>query len=178
MKPPRNFLYLFGGLLINTHNIQSIKKFRHFIMEDRIMVKAEGSIIINAPVEKVFGLLLDTEKLPDWLPLMMEVHDIQGKGVGKKFKWTYKFIGIPFEGMTEVVEEIPNKKVVTKSKAGIESVWTFNLNKEGGGTKVDLVVEYTIPVPVLGKYAESFVVKQGTRDIKHALETFKYVLEA
>jgi hypothetical protein len=39
-------------------------------------------------------------------------------------------------------------------------------------------VEYTIPVPVLGKFAESFVVKQGTRDMKHALETMKYVVEA
>lgn len=141
------------------------------------MVKAEGNIIVNAPVEKVFGLLTDTEKLTDWLPLMMEVSDIQGKGVGKKFKWTYKFIGIRFEGMSEVVEEVPNKKVITKSKAGIESVWTFNLNQEGTGTKVDLLVEYTIPVPVLGKFAESFVVKQGVRDIKNALETFKHMLE-
>ena len=142
------------------------------------MVKAEGNIFINVPVEKVYGLLLEAEKLPDWLPLMMEVHDIQGKGVGKKFKWTYKFIGITFEGMTEVVEEVPNKKVVTKSKAGIESVWTFNLNQKEGGTQVDLLVEYTIPVPVLGKFAESFVVKQGTRDMKHALETMKHMLEA
>ena len=45
------------------------------------MVKAEGNIIINAPVEKVFGLVMDTERMPDWLPLLMEVHDIQGKGV-------------------------------------------------------------------------------------------------
>jgi uncharacterized membrane protein len=130
-------------------------------------------------VEKVYGLVLDTERMPDWLPLMMEVHDIQGKkDIGRKFKWTYKFIGIKFEGMSEVVEEVPNKKVVTKSKAGIESVWTFKLNQEGKGTRVDLLVEYTIPVPVLGKFAESFVVKQGTRDMKHALETMKYVIEA
>jgi uncharacterized membrane protein len=125
-------------------------------MGDRVMVKAEANIIINAPVEKVFGLLIETEKMPDWMQLLMEVHDIQGKGVGQKYKWTYKFIGITFEGMNEVVEEVPNKKVVTKSTAGID----------------------TIPVPVIGKFAESFVVKQGTRDIKNALETFKHVLEA
>ena len=142
------------------------------------MVKAEANIIINAPVEKVFGLLLDTEKLPDWMPLLIEVHDIKGNGVGKNFKWTYKFIGIKFEGMSEIVELVENKKTVTKSKAGIESVWTFNLKQEGGGTKVDVLVEYTIPVPVLGKFAESFVVKQGTRDVKNALETLKHMLEA
>ncbi len=141
------------------------------------MVKAEGNIIINAPVEKVFDLVAETENLPSWLTLMMEVHDIQGKGVGKKFKWTYKFIGIKFEGMSEIAEEVPNKKIVTKSKAGIESVWTFNFNQKEKSTQVDLLVEYTIPVPVIGKFAEGFVVKQGTLDMKHALETLKHVIE-
>jgi coenzyme Q-binding protein COQ10 len=147
-------------------------------MEDRAMVKAEANIIINAPVEKVFGLFNETEKLPDWMPLLIEVHDIQGDGVGKKFKWTYKFIGIKFEGMSEIAEQVENKKVVVKSKAGIESIWTWKFSPEGSGTKVDVVVEYTIPVPVLGKFAESFVVKQGTNDVKHTLETLKHVLEA
>ena len=143
------------------------------------MVKAEGNIIINAPVEKVFGLVMDTERMPDWLPLMMEVHDIQGKkDIGRKFKWTYKFIGIKFEGMSEIVELVPNKKIVTKSKAGIESVWTFNFSQKGKDTQTDLLVEYTIPVPLLGKFAESLVVKQGTRDLKHSLETLKNLLEA
>jgi len=142
------------------------------------MVKAEASIMINAPVEKVFGLFLETEKLPDWMPLMMEVHDIQGEGVGKKFKWTYKFIGIKFEGMSEIAERVENKKIVVKSKAGIESVWTWNFKPDGSSTKVDALVEYTIPVPVLGKFAESFVEKQGARDVKHILETLKHMLEA
>jgi len=142
------------------------------------MVKAEANIIINAPVEKVFGRVIDTEKLPDWMPLLMEVHDIKGEGVGKTFKWTYKFIGIKFEGISEIIERIENKKAIVKSKAGIESVWTWNFNPEGSGTKVDLLLEYTIPVPVLGKFAEGFVVKQGTRDIKHVLENLKNLIEA
>lgn len=142
------------------------------------MVKAEANIMINAPVEKVFGLVIDTEKLPDWMPLLIEVHDIKGEGVGKTFKWTYKFIGVKFEGMSEIVERVENKKAVVKSKAGIESVWTWNFNPEGGGAKVDLLVEYTIPVPVLGKFAEGFVVKQGARDVNDVLENLKHVLEA
>jgi uncharacterized membrane protein len=142
------------------------------------MVKAEGNIMINASVEKVFGLFLQTERLPDWMPLLLEVHDIKGDGVGKTFKWTYKFIGIKFEGMSEIAEQVENKKVVVKSKAGIESIWTWKFNQEGKGTKVEVVVEYTIPIPILGKFAESFVVKQGTNDVKHTLETLKHLLEA
>jgi uncharacterized membrane protein len=142
------------------------------------MVKAEANIIINAPVEKVYGLLIDSEKLPEWMPLLVEVHDVQGKGVGQKYKWTYKFMGIKFEGANEVTEQVENQKTVIKSKAGIDSIWTWNFTEEGGGTKVDVLVEYTIPIPVLGKFAENFVVKQGSRDVKHALETLKHMLEA
>jgi uncharacterized membrane protein len=146
-------------------------------MEGKIMVKGEANIKINVPVEKVFGLVTAVEKLPEWMPLLMEVHDIKGKGAGTTYKWSYKFMGIKFQGFNEVLEEVPNTKVVTKSKAGIDSLWTWNFKPDGGGTKVDLLVEYTIPVPVLGKFAETFVVKQGVRDITHALETLKNVLE-
>jgi uncharacterized membrane protein len=142
------------------------------------MVKAEGNIVIDAPVEKAFELLLDTERLPEWMSLLIDVSDIQGEGVGKTFKWTYKFIGIKFEGSSEIIEQVTNQKTVTKSTAGVESVWTWNLAPEGDGTKADLLVEYTIPIPVLGKFAENFVVKQGQRDIKHIMETFKHLLEA
>ena len=142
------------------------------------MVKAEGSVSINAPVDKVYGLLIDSERLPEWMPLLIDVSDIQGEGVGRTFKWTYKFIGIKFKGKSTVVEEVTNQKSVVKSTAGIEAVWTYNLGQDGNGTKVDLVVEYTIPVPVLGKFAENFVVKQGMKDLKHTLDTFKHLLEA
>jgi uncharacterized membrane protein len=142
------------------------------------MVKAESSIIVDAPVEKVWSLLIDTEKLPEWMPLLMDVSDIQGEGVGETFKWTYKFIGIKFEGSSTVEERITNQKSVVKSKAGIESIWTWGLTPDGNATKVALLVEYTIPIPVLGKFAEGFVVKQGNRDIKFTLENFKNFLES
>jgi uncharacterized membrane protein len=142
------------------------------------MVKAEGSVVINAPAEKIYDLLTATERLPEWMPLLIEVSDIQGEGVGQSFSWKYKFIGITFKGRSEIVERVENKKSVVNSTAGIESEWTWDLTQEGNGTKVGLVVEYTIPVPVLGKFAEPFVVKQGTKDIQHTLDTFKNLLEA
>ena len=112
------------------------------------------------------------------MPLLIDVSDIQGEGVGQTYNWTYKFLGIKFKGKNEIVEEVANKKSVTKATAGIEAVWNWDFAPEGNGTKVDVVVEYTIPVPVLGKFAEPFVVKQGTKDIKHTLDTFKHLLEA
>ena len=142
------------------------------------MVKAETSIIINVPVDKAWALLNDTEKLPEWMPLLMEVSDIQGEGVGKSFNWAYKFLGIKFKGSSSITEEEINRKHVTKSKAGVESIWTWTFVPEDNTTKANLTVEYTIPVPVLGKYAEKYVVKQGKRDMDYLIENFKAALES
>jgi len=146
-------------------------------MEDKIMVKAEVNTFIKAPVNKVWEVLNDTERLPEWMPLLEDINDIQGEGVGSTFNWKYKFLGIKFKGSSKIEEQEAGKKHVMKSKAGIESIWTWNFTPEGDGTKVNLNVEYTIPVPVLGKYAEKYVVKQGKRDMEYLMDNFKHFLE-
>lgn len=49
---------------------------------------------------------------------------------------------------------------------------------EDGGTKVTVEVEYTVPIPVLGKVAESFIVKANEREIELLLANLKDRLEA
>jgi hypothetical protein len=39
------------------------------------------SIDIDGPVDRVFGYVDDPSKTPEWLPSMMEVHDVSGRGV-------------------------------------------------------------------------------------------------
>ena len=141
------------------------------------MVKAEASTVIKVPVDKAWNLLNDTERLPEWVPLLEEVSDIQGEGVGRSYNWKYKFVGIKFKGSSTIEEQDIEKKQVMKSKAGIESIWTWNFAPEGDGTKVDLKVEYTIPLPVIGKYAEKYVVKQGKRDMDYLMDNLKHILE-
>jgi len=50
--------------------------------------------------------------------------------------------------------------IVSKTKGGVESTQTWMFQPEAGGTKVTLEVEYTVPIPVLGKLAD-FVVLDG-----------------
>jgi uncharacterized membrane protein len=142
------------------------------------MPKGESSVVISASVEKVWAIFNDAQKLPDWMSLMTEVSDIQGEGVGKTYKFVYKFMGIPFKGTTEVLEQVPNKKSVVKSEGGASSTWTWEFAPVEDGTKVSVVVEYAIPGQVLGKFVEPFVVKQGNRDVAHALGNLKHLLES
>ena len=142
------------------------------------MAKVEQNITINAPVEKVFSYLCDPMNQLEWLPSMTDVRDVTGEGVGQKFGWTYKMMGIPFKGETEVIESDGNQKHVIKSTGGIQSTWTWTFKSENGKTVVHLTVEYTIPVPVLGKVAERMVLRQNERESELAITNLKERLES
>jgi carbon monoxide dehydrogenase subunit G len=142
------------------------------------MAKIQKSIIINAPPEKVFAYLEDPMNVPEWLPGMIEARNITGSGVGQRFEWTYKMLGIQFKGETEVTEVIQNQRSVEKSKAGIESIWVYTYEPHEGGTKLSMDIDYKVPVPVLGKLAEKLVLKTNEREAELALENIKTIVEA
>ena len=143
------------------------------------MPKIERSITINAPVKKIFDYIADPKLQVEWLPGMIEVKDIKStkEVVGSTYKFSYKVAGMRFEGEDIVEEYIPNKKMVTRSKGGIESSWTWNFEPYNDKTKVEVIVEYKIPIPVLGKIAEALVLKQNEREADHALANIKDKME-
>ena len=109
---------------------------------------------------------------------MIEVRNITGSGVGQRFEWTYKMLGIQFKGETEVTEVIQNERCVEKTKAGIESTWVYTYEPHEGGTKLSMDIDYKVPVPVLGKLAEKLVLKTNEREAELALENIKTIVEA
>ncbi len=143
------------------------------------MPKVERNININAPVKKVFDYIADPKLTPEWLPGMIEVKDIKQteEGVGSTHNWVYKMAGIRFEGKNITDEHVPNKKIVIRSEGSIKTLWNWNFEPHDDGTKIDLSVEYTIPMPVLGKIAEAIVLKQNEREAELALANIKTKME-
>jgi uncharacterized membrane protein len=142
------------------------------------MAKVKKSIQINVPVEKVFDYLADQKSQPDWIPSMVEVWDTSEPAVGSTFKWKYKMAGVLLEGETEVTELVQNKRLRTVSKGAVSSDWLFLLESENGGTELELTIDYTIPVPVLGKVAEKIMLKRNEKEADLAMENIKATLEA
>jgi len=136
------------------------------------METIEKSIIINAPAEKIFEYIDDPLNDPEWMIGMMEVHEVEGlPGVGRHFHWTFKMVGIP-------LKHVPNRRTVTESQGAVSSTWAADLEPEGDGTKLTMKVEYTIPIPVLGKLAEHLISKQNQRNLESSMENIKHMLEA
>jgi len=143
------------------------------------MEKVERSDTINAPVEKVFAYIADPRSEPEWLPGTVEVKDVTvtEQGVGSHYRYVYKLLGLLFEGETTTIEYIPNRRIVTQSKGGIVSTWSWTFEPHDGGTKLNVVVEYTIPIPVLGKVAEALALKQVEREADLAAANIKAMME-
>lgn len=63
----------------------------------------------------------------------------------------------------EIIERIPDRKMVMVSKKGVANKFVWTYEPEGEGTRMTVETEYTIPVPVLGKLAESMISKINQR---------------
>ena len=129
------------------------------------MAKVQKTVTINAPVEKIFNYISDPTNLPEFWPSLMEVSDVKLlPSGGHSNRWVYKMAGMRFEGISEDAECIPNQRLVSKTKGGVKSTQTWTLQPEAGGTKLTFTVEYTVPIPVLGKLAEAIIVKMNDHE--------------
>ena len=137
------------------------------------MQTIERSIEIKGPVDRVFAYVANPNNLTEWMASLVEVRNVTGTGAGQRFEWTYKMVGLPFQGETTVVEDVPNERRVTQSTGGIESQWTLTFAPIEEGTRLTLEIEYTIPLPVLGKLAERLVVGRNEREMALSLENIK-----
>ena len=142
------------------------------------MASLSRSAVIQAPVERLFEYVTTPEKLPEWLPAMVEVRDVKGAGEGQQYEWTYKMIGLLLKGQSTVVEYVPNKCSVHQSIGTINSIWTIGVEPHPEGSRLTIFVEYDVPVPVLGRLAEQIAVNRDARDFALAFENVKETLEA
>jgi hypothetical protein len=68
--------------------------------------------------------------------------------------------------------------MVWRTEGSIESKSTWEFQPEDGGTKLEVLVEYIVPIPVIGKLAERLIVKQNEREAETLLVNLKAVMEA
>lgn len=138
------------------------------------MAKIQKTVVIDAPVEKVFNYLNDPVNLPEVWPNLVEIRDVQWlPSGGNSFRFVYEMAGIRFKGSSTDIEFIANRRVVSRTKGGIDSTTAFNFQPQAGRTKLTLEVEYTVPIPLLGRLAEAIIVKINEKDMVYLLNYLK-----
>lgn len=137
------------------------------------------TVSINASASQVYEFASNPKNLPEIWPSLIEVSNIKNGPEGAdSFDWVYKMAGVHLKGHSDALKRVPDKYSELESKAGVKNhmIWTYD--EKGGRTDVTLKVEYDIPIPLIGKLAESVLVKLNEREIGVMLENLKERCEA
>jgi len=114
---------------------------------------------------EVFAYANAPSTMPDWMSALVEVRNVIGSGAGLQWEWTYKMAGVHVRGQSVIVDYILNE-CATHQGIGMLSVdWTTMVEPHDGGTKLTAKLEYTIPVPVLGRLAEHLTIRRNAREL-------------
>ncbi|MDA8171795.1 MAG: SRPBCC family protein [Nitrospiraceae bacterium] len=142
------------------------------------MAHLKKSILINAPLDKVYTLARDPKRWASWWVGLSEPEKITGDGgAGTVVEQSYLLMGLRFPVPTRVLEDrIGPEGAFWKCKmegplAG-EQTWTFI--PKGNDTEVTAEMEYTVPGKLLGKIADRLIIERMMeRNIGNTLENLK-----
>ncbi len=130
------------------------------------MVTVGEAVTVFAPAEKVFNYLCKPGNLIEIWPSLVEVTDIQSLPNGRySGRWKYKLAGRLFRGTAEYTEIIPHKSIIIETRGGVRSTLTCKLRTRDNRTRVTFTIEYSIPVPLLGRLAETMIAKMTEQEM-------------
>lgn len=145
------------------------------------MIKMEKSIVVDAPIEKVFAYLYDPVNEPEYMTGVHEVKDVQRLPDGR---YTYtevgKFLGMDVDYTCEYTEVIPNELLVEKTHGGgTDGSMSLRFERlEDSKTRVSMVGESSLHGGPMAKFGESFLAKFFDHGSEMAMEAAKAHIEA
>jgi uncharacterized membrane protein len=141
-------------------------------------MRYEQSIVVNAPADKVFAYVSDLTKLPEWGGFGNVVRPTsQGEvAVGSTYECDGKQFGRHTDNVT-VTEYVPSKRFATETKGDTGySRNTFDLEEQGGATKVTKVLEFIKPA-MTTRLAAPMLKKMAPGNLANDLQKIKARIE-
>ncbi len=116
---------------------------------------------LDRQLDEVFNYASDWEKWSDWFE---GVYDFKPttetkKGNGARYAYKAKMMGLYVQVETEIHDFVINKGWVGKVTKGMpnQTQWIFEINDEG--TKFTYMLEYKLPIPIIGPLLDKFILK-------------------
>jgi uncharacterized membrane protein len=142
------------------------------------MPKVDNEVIINAPVDEIFGYVSQPSNLKQIWPSLIEINNEQLlPNGGYSYHWVYKMTGIRFSGAGECIEMKPNLVLASRNIGAIESTVYFRFLSIGGRTKVSLAIDYQVPMPLLGQLTEIIILKMNAKEVGLILDNLRIRFE-
>ncbi len=137
---------------------------------------------IDAPIEHVWDVAMQTERMPEWNPYqeITELHGSLGV-VGSTFEGSFKVLGRTIKGKGSVVEaEKPHLiHLAVTTEAGERSDYVYHYEPEGAGMRCVIDIDYEMPGGLLGGVLDRlFVERSLDRQMHHVADNFAALAEA
>ncbi|MFQ3662885.1 MAG: SRPBCC family protein [Chloroflexaceae bacterium] len=147
------------------------------------MAHVRKSILIHAPVEKVFAFAGDPKNWAAYWVGLGEPEEQTGEGeVGTVVKHSYLMAGVRFPVTSRVLENATGPegarwRGAIEGPLSGEQTWTYA--RREGDTEVTADIQYTVPGSVLGRIADRLIIERmQERSIAQTLENLKLLCEA
>ncbi|HVF20525.1 MAG TPA: SRPBCC family protein [Mycobacteriales bacterium] len=143
------------------------------------MPRVASSIVIDRPVAEVFAYLGDwthatefTESLVSWRPLS-DVKD----AVGAQFAAAMRIGPTTQKSTVEIVRREAGAEIAWESRAGFQQRGSYRFEPAGSGTRVDFVMEVTLPGGPAGRLLGRIVEPFARDNTAKTLDNLKRILE-
>ena len=140
------------------------------------MTKIEYSIVIAAPVEKVFAYASDYTKWQDWFEGVSKFKPTTQttKGNGTRYAYKANMMGMTVGFETEIFDFVENEGWKGKVIKGMPHQTFWNFESVDSGTKMTYALEYALDIPLIGKWLDNtFMKPQWEKIISKSLKNLK-----
>lgn len=126
---------------------------------------------VPGPTERVFGFFADAGNLdrltPPWLNFQIRTPMPITMHAGARIEYTIRWRGLPIRWLTEIEEWTPVKRFVDVQVRGPFRLWhhTHRFEPVPGGTEIEDVVRYALPLGLVGQVAYGLLVKRDVEGI-------------
>lgn len=140
-------------------------------------IEFRRSVLIDAPVEKVFEFVSDVEQSGRFLPDVVDIDDLGGGRV----RWTVQGPGGigRFECDEQLIESVENERIIWGStpEAPLRYVGEARFQPEGDATRLDVRLSYEPPGGLLAHSAAAFLGLDPKSQLDRSLNRIKRYLE-
>ncbi len=140
------------------------------------MTRVESSVEINVPVTDLFAYASDWRHWEEWWQGVRDFRPTTEMTRGNGTRYAYKawIAGLTLNLETEIHDFVENggwRGVVTKGPPH-RTQWVFEAR--GGKTRLTYILEYNLPVPLLGPLPDSLIMRPGwQRMLESSLRNLK-----
>lgn len=144
------------------------------------MPTIEQTILINAPVAKVYAMVANASNWTEYVTSLTDVSNVSSPGLepGTTYDWEYRMLGVKLSGSGVVTENVFQKSFAMRMEGTIPMTEKYTMRELDGATELTVTIDYQMPGKVLEKIANSKLVeKLNKREGENVLAKVKLLCE-